>query len=460
MGRRVSFSLCPEPQRMSLLQESRLTMRLAMPLVIGQLSQMLLGVADTVMIGRLGVTDLAALTFCSALFHVPFVFGMGLLTGVSVLTSNARGADEPAAARASCRGGLHLALLLGAVLFGAGWLVSMRLDVFGQPPEVAARGTVYFQLIMASLVPGLASIALKNHADALNRPWPPFWIFLGGVLLNIVLNQALIFGSWGFPALGIDGAGWATLIARVAILAAVCVWLVRAGGLREWVPYRWWRLTARADLMRFLSIGVPASLQMLCEVAAFSAAGLIMGRFGPVAMAAHQIALTCAATAFMIPLGLSMALSVRIGEAHGAGERERLRVITLSGWALALAYALAGGAVFLAGGRWLSEWFIGDPEVIALSASLLVIVGIFQCFDSLQVCSSAMLRGLHDARMPALMGFVAYWLVGLPVAWGFAFWLGWEAAGVWCGLAAGLFVACLTLGRRLWKRSGCGKFRA
>lgn len=439
---------------MHLFHESRLTLRLALPLMIGQLSQMLMGVVDSVMVGHLGVTDLAALTFANSLFHVPFVFGIGLLTGISVFTSNSRGANDAPGARGSCRHGLYLATALGLVLFGISWVVSMNLDFFGQPAAVAARTTVFFQIIMASVIPALASIALKNHADALNRPWPPFWIFLGGVGLNVGLNWVMIYGNFGCPALGFEGAAWATLISRSAILLAMIWWLVRAKDLREWVPHRWFRTPDFGDLRRLLSVGLPASIQMIFEVSAFSLAGLIMGRFGPDAMAAHQIAITLAATAFMIPLGLSMALTVRIGEAHGAGEMTRLRPIAISGWLLSGGWSLVAAACFLIFGKFLAALFIDAPPVIALAASLLVIVGVFQLVDSLQVVSSAMLRGLHDARVPAVMGFASYWLVGLPVGAGLAFGLGLGATGVWWGLAAGLFVACVTLSPRLWRSTG------
>jgi len=438
---------------MNLLHESRMTLRLALPLMIGQLSQMLLGVADTVMIGALGVKEMAVLTFANALFHVPFVFGIGLLTAVSVFSSNSRGAGDAEGGRASCRHGLYVATALGLVLFAGAWLISLRLDLFGQPPDVAARTTGYFRIVMASVVPALASIALKNHADALNRPWPPFWIFVAGVGLNIVLNWILIYGNLGAPALGLEGAGWATLMARTAVLVAMWVWLMNARGLRDWVPYRWLRRPDFGAIRRLLAIGWPASLQMLTEVAAFSSAGLIMGRFGPTSMAAHQIAITCAATAFMIPLGLSMALTVRIGEAWGANQPERLRPIAISGWLLGTVFSMLAAALFLIFGEELAGLFIDAPEVIQLTAALLVIVGVFQIFDSLQVASVSMLRGLHDARVPALMGFVSYWLVGLPVAAFLALKLELGAVGVWWGLAAGLVVACFTLGPRLWRRT-------
>jgi MATE family multidrug resistance protein len=438
---------------MNLFHESRLTLRLALPLMIGQLSQMLLGVADTLMIGRLGVTELAALTFANSLFHVPFVFGIGVLTAVSVVTSNSRGADDASGARGSCRHGVYLGLLLGLALFAASWIISTRLDSFGQPPDVSARTTAYFRILMASMVPALVSIALKNHADALNRPWPPFWIFLGGVLLNILLNWVMIYGKLGCPELGFEGAAWATLIARCAMLIAVAVWLLRAKDLQRWMPRRWFRAPDFQDIKRLLGIGTPASVQMLCEVSAFSVAGLLMGRFGPDSMAAHQIAITLAGTAFMIPLGLSMALTVRIGEANGANEIDRLRPIAISGWLLVAAYAILAASSFLVLGNWIAALFTSDTEVIRLSASLLVIVGMFQLFDGLQVASSSMLRGLQDARVPALIGFMSYWIVGLPVSAGLAFGLDWKANGVWWGLAAGLFAACVTLGPRLWKHT-------
>jgi multidrug resistance protein, MATE family len=436
---------------MSLLHESRITLRLAVPLMIGQLSQMLMGVVDTLMVGRLGVSDLAALTFANSLFHIPFVFGIGLLSGISVFTSNSRGANDAAAARGSSRHGLYLATALGFALCGLSWLVSLHLDFFRQPTEITLRAQGFFRIIMASVVPALVSIALKNHADALNRPWPPFWIFLGGVMLNVVLNWVMIYGNLGCPALGFEGAAWGTLISRVAIVVAMFFWLLKAKDLRDWVPYQWFRTPHLPDLWHLLSIGLPASFQMVCEVSAFSLAGLIMGLFGATAMAAHQIAISMAATAFMIPLGLSMALTVRVGEAKGAGEMQRLRPIAISGWILAAGYSIVAAGTFLFLGKWTASRFIDAPEVISLAGSLLVIVGVFQLFDSLQVASAAMLRGLQDARVPAVMGFAAYWLVGLPVGAGMAFSLHLGALGVWWGLAAGLLVASITLGPRLWK---------
>lgn len=436
---------------MSLARETKQTLRLAFPLVIGQLSQMLLGVVDTIMIGRLGVTGMAVLTFANSLFYVPFVFGIGILSAVSVFTARASGAADHAAGRGSCRNGMYVAVCLGVFLWAAVSLLSMNLGIFRQPADVAAQTEPYLRIIMASLVPGLMSIALKNHADALDRPWPPFWIFLGGVVLNILLNWLLIFGKAGLPALGLNGAAWATLISRFAILGGMLVWLHRGGDMRIWTPYRWLRIAEYGAIRRFLAIGFPAGAQMIFEVAAFSGAGLMMGRFGKTAMAAHQIALMCAATAFMIPLGLAMALSVRIGAAAGAGESQRLREIVVSGWGIGGAYALVSAILFALGGEWLASIFIEEAPVIRMAARIMVVVGIFQLFDSLQAGSVSMLRGLHDARVPALIGFIAYWLIGIPLAAVLPDITGLGAVAVWIGLAAGLLAACLMLVPRLWK---------
>lgn len=434
---------------MNLIYESKRTLRLALPLIIGQLSQMLLGVADTVMVGKLGVTELATLTFVNSIFWLPFVFGIGVLTCISVQSSHARGAADPQLARASCRNGLYIALALAVAFVVMGLILLPYLGIMGQPADVVQLARPFLLILMCSLIPGLASMALKNHSDALDRPWPAFWIFLAGVLLNVLLNWIMIYGKFGCPELGMNGAAWATLISRFAILIAMLCWFAKDRNLQDWVPTRWWRKPRREDLIAHAKIGAPTSFQMLCEVAAFSAAGFMMGHFGEISMAAHQVAITCAGTAFMVPLGLSMALTVRTGEVAGAKQFLRLRSVVYSGWILAGGFGLANAAAFFFFGPYLAAQFTSDVNVIQLSASLFIIVGVFQLFDGLQVASSSMLRGMHDTRVPAVMGFVAYWLVGLPVAVALSWFGSMASRGVWWGLAVGLFVACITLAPRL-----------
>jgi MATE family multidrug resistance protein len=435
---------------MEFAKEIKTILRLALPLMIGQLSQMLLAVADTIMVGALGVTELAALTFVNSLFWVPLVFGIGFLTSVSVRSSNALGARDPQAARQSCRYGLLVSLALGIVLFLLSFLLlALMLPYFGQAENINKLTSPYFLVIMASGIPCLASLALKNHADALNRPWPPFWIFLGGVVLNVLLNALLIHGFWVLPPLGMMGAAWATLISRMAILMVMLLWLTNDAALKDWVPRRWLKMIRRKDLTNHGKIGIPASLQMLCEVVAFSSAGIMMGWLGEVPLAAHQVAITCAGVAFMVPLGLSMALTVRVGECFGARDFTAMRNVIYCGWALAVTLGLLNAIVFYTMGNKIADCFTSNQEVVKLTARLFGIVGVFQIVDGLQVASASMLRGMHDTKISALLGFFAYWVCGIPLAYFMGKAENFGAQGIWWSLAGGLLVACIGLGIRL-----------
>lgn len=437
-------------RRMSQLFETRQTLRLAFPLVIGQLSQMLMGVVDTLMLGHLGVQVLAALTFANSLFYILFVGGIGLLTSVSIFSSNARGSGDATRARQHCRCGLWMALWIGLIVLLIATILSQNLALLHQPAAVLALTPSYFLIICASAIPGLMALALKNHADALNRPWPPFWIFLSGVALNVGLNALWIDGNWGMPRMGMNGAAWATFVARCATLLCMWLWLKKSRRLQDWVPRRWFLHPSWREIRSHLAVSVPASLHMLCEVAAFSMTGLFMGAFDVTAMAAHQVAITCASMAFMMPLGLSMALTVRMSEYLGASHHTKLRALILSGWWLSGGITAVGAIVFLTLGHQLAQCFVHDPAVIELTAKILVVAGVFQLVDGWQVASSALLRGMHDTRYAAVTGFIAYWVIGLPVAWLLGIPARMGPAGIWWGLALGLLVASLVLARRVW----------
>jgi MATE family multidrug resistance protein len=192
------------------------------------------------------------------------------------------------------------------------------LHLFGQEPEVAAAADRYFLICAVSMIPAIGSMAVKNHADAMNHPWPAFWILLGGVLLNIFLNWVLIWGKFGAPTLGLEGAAIATLFARCAILAVMIWWSRGSRTIGEWVPRHWFKRPHGPSIRSLVKVGLPASLQLLAEVSAFVVATIIIGTISKEALASHQVAITCAATVFMVPLGISMALTVRVGEAWGA----------------------------------------------------------------------------------------------------------------------------------------------
>ncbi len=431
------------------------TMALAAPLIVGQLSQMLMGVVDTVMIGRVGVTELAASAFVNNLLFLPLIFGIGLLTSVSIRVSRARGAGDEASARAALRGGLQIAVALGVATLALALAVVPHLGRFGQETAVAEASPRYFLWVAASMIPALLAVALKNHADALQRPWPVLWITLGGVALNVVLNWLLIYGNLGFPRLELEGAGVATLLARAAAVAGLVWWCLGARSVRVWVPRRWFRRPDWGDLRGMVRLGLPPGVQLVAEVGIFVFATLLIGTLGERALAAHQIAISCAGMIFMVPLGLSMALTVRMGAAAGGGGgRERQRAVVKSGWLLAGFYTLGSFVLILLGRHMIAGWFLDDAETVALAAALLLVSAAFQAGDALQITSIGALRGLEDVRFPAAMALLAYWGVALPVGWVLTIPAGFGVFGMWWGITLGLTLAGGVLSRRLWVMSG------
>jgi MATE family multidrug resistance protein len=430
------------------LKEARATLALALPIVVGQVSQMLMGVVDSVMIGHIGTVPLAASAFASGVFTVFFLVGIGLLLPVAVLASREHGAGNDAAGAVWLKHGVLLALIASAAEMLAMAGLSRWFQHLGQPPEVIAAVNPFYTLIAVSLVPALVFQVFRQFAEALGRPWMPMLIMLGGVALNIVLNWVLINGHLGAPALGLEGAGWATLVSRVTVLVVIYAWLRRAAVFRPAWPAAWWGGLSGARFREMLHIGVPAAVMLLFETGAFMTAALMMGRLGATALAAHQIALSCAAFMFMFPLGLSMAVSMRIGKAVGEGRTQALRSIGFGTLAMACMIMSVSAVVFSLAGPWLAHGFVDDPVVVALAAKLLVVAAIFQLFDGGQVVGSGALRGLADVKVPAGITFVSYWLLAIPAAYLLGLHTALGAVGVWIGLATGLAVAAVSLGVR------------
>lgn len=431
----------------SLLREGKKTAVLAVPLIIGQVSHMLLMIADTIMVGKVGITELAALTFANAFFSVPFVFGIGLITSISVLTSTASGADDDTKVRSVCRNGFYLALGAGIILALVGLACIPFLSVFGQPPAVTAITPPYLSLILISLIPGLGSIALKNHSDSLGQTWTGFYIFLVGVLLNIILNQLFIF-ELGY---GLVGAGWATLISRCFMVIAMIIWFRRSKSLSSFTPNRWIAKPDRTTFRNLFALGIPASFHLLSEVGAFSCAGFLVGHFGKIPLAAHQIALTTAGTLFMIPLGIAIALTMRMGNAAGAQEAGRYPAIIYSGWLLSLILIFFSSSLCGFFGKEIAQLYVSEKEVILLASQFLIVVAIFQLFDGIQVISGGILRGLEDVTLPAWVAFISYIVIGLPVGFILARHTELGSTGIWWGLAIGLAIAAVVLSLRVLK---------
>jgi len=420
-------------------------------------SQVLIGVVDSVMIGSVGAAPLAASAFTSGVFTLFMIVGMGLLLPVSVLVARARPGDGGAAAWLR-----HGVLLGGGVsLMGTAGLLALIpfFPRFGQPAEVLAELQPFYVLVSLSLAPTLLHYVLRQYAEARGEPWLPMVISLAGIPLNAALNWLLIFGKLGFPALGLTGAGLATLIARCAMLMALALLLRHRHGREPDMPRgarAWLMRPEKARVREFLRLGLPSAGQLLCEVCAFSGAAIMMGWLGTTSLAAHQVALSTCTITFMFPLGLASAASIRISSALPEGDRAHLRRIGLNAVILAWCAMGASATCFILAGRQISALYIDDPEVIALATRLLVVAGLFQLFDGTQVVCAGALRGLSDVKIPTLVTGVAYWVLAMPISYLVGvLWLGPE--GIWAGLAAGLAFAALTLGWRLLSHTAPGK---
>ena len=431
------------------IHELRPTLDLALPIMLGQVSQMLMGITDSMMIGRVGTVELAASSFTGAVFGVIFIGCIGLLQPGSVLVARAQGAGRPEEAGIWLRHARWLAWTSGlvlAALMAAGLLTAKH---FGQPAEVVTAMGSFYLLISASLVPAMLFQADRQFSEALGRPWEPLLIMLGGALLNVALNWVFIFGHLGLPELGLAGAGVATLLARWSVVVVLRWRLRRIKAFKQAIDAARDARVTRSRAKEMLALGIPMGAALFFEGGAFSAAAVMAGWLGTVSLAAHQIAISCAALTFMVPLGLSIALGMRTGEAVGAGRLDRVRPLAAGAAILACATAACSTLAFVLAGDRVAAAFTPDPAVVGLAARVLVVAAVFQIFDGLQVVFAGALRGLTDVRVPLAASFVAYWLLALPAGWWFGVRGGAGLPGIWGALAAGLACAAALLGWRL-----------
>ncbi|MDQ8197509.1 MATE family efflux transporter [Pelagicoccus enzymogenes] len=425
------------------------TLWLAGPIVLGNLGQILIGVVDTLMIGQIGVAPLGAAAFVNNIFVIPLVALMGVLASVTVLVAQSKGAGNKRQVGRHMRHGLALTVLL---CLGAIALLAVNagfLDRFGQEPVVVEAARGYYWLIVLSLLPALFYHCLKSVWEGLGWSQAPMVVLLCGIGLNVLLNWLLIFGAWGFPELGLMGAGWATLIARCVVAAVMFGLTLRAKRFDGLLPRRWLSGYEWSEFRSMLKLGLPMGAQHLFEVGAFAGAGIMVGWLGKEALAAHQIAMSCAAMSFMIPLGVSIACGIRVGAAWGAGDLPGMKLTYSTTLGFTLLQTIVSALTFLLGGEWLAGQFVDNDAVIAAAASIFVVVGLFQIFDGAQVACLGALRGMSDVTVPMWITFGTYWVAALPAGYLFGFTFGWGAVGVWSGLALGLFLAAVLLWGRL-----------
>jgi MATE family multidrug resistance protein len=435
----------------SLLPELRKTIRLSLPIVIGQAGHGLLFVLDTVMAGRLGETSLAAAAFVGNIIVIPFVFGLGLASAVSVLTAQGRGAGRPEDGAAALRHGLLIAgafgVLVGAVIHVAA--VSGAPNLLHPEPEVAAKAVDFAILLGWSTLPALLFQGLKNHREAVAEPWVALLWLVVGLVFNAAFNWVFMFGRFGAPEMGLAGAGLGTLLARCVSLAGLA--LHPGGGSPRWrdgAQLAWFK--------RSLALGFPSAIQWALEVGVFAGAAVIMGWFGTQQQAAHQVAVSLASLAFMIPAGISQATSIRVGEAFGARNLVAMRRIAAGALLFAVAFMgiYAAGVVVLR--REIPMLYLdvknSAPATALFATQFILVAAAFALCDGLQVVASGALRGVSDVKFASLSSFICYWVVSVPAALGLAYWARLEGMGIWVGLAGGIFAAAVVLNARLWWR--------
>lgn len=443
----MRFPRSPIPRRRGQFGE---LLELAVPIVLVQVGMMAMGVVDSIMVGHVSPAALAGVALGNVYWFSIAIFGQGVLLALDPVVSQAVGArDEPAISRALRRGlllAVALTLPVSVLLLPTGPV----LGALGQPADVTPVAAGYVLREIPGVYPFFAFVVFRQTLQALGRLRPVLWAILAANLTNVALNWVLIFGRLGAPAMGANGSAWSTTVSRWLMLGLIVAlgWRalghrLRAGGPRD--------ATLR-PLLQMLAIGAPIGVHMQLEFGVFGVVGLLMGRVGTTAVAAHQVALNLASLTFMVPLGVSAAATVLVGRAVGRHDPSAARQAAAAATVVGVGFMALSAIGYLAAPGFLARLYSTDPGVVALAATLIPIAGVFQVFDGLQVVSSGVLRGLADTRYPMVVGLVGFWVVGLPAGLWLAFGRGLGAAGLWWGLVAGLTAVALLLAARVRRR--------
>lgn len=421
-------------------QEFRPTLRLALPLVFAEIGWMSMGIVDTIMVGRLpnSAVSIGATGLGQSLYHCVAIFGAGLLLGLDTFVSHAHGRDDIGDARHSLANGVFLALALTPILMLLVSFWPALMQRFGVSPELVEPMRPFLRALNWGTLPLLCYFALRRYLQAVDVVHPIMFALISANVVNLVGDWMLIYGHLGFRAMGIAGSGWSTCWARIYMALVMLVTLAYVEA-RRGSPI--WMREVRVDLNRaweLLKLGTPAATQILLEIGAFSAATALCAKLGPVPLSGHEIALNCAAFTFMVPLGISSAAAVRVGQQLGRGAPLKAH---LAGWSAILlggGFMTSMGIVFICFAKPIARIFTPNARVVQVGARLLLVAAAFQLFDGLQTVTTGALRGSGDTRTPMLANLVAYWFIGLPVGYLLCFRLGWGALGVWIGLCLGL----------------------
>jgi MATE family multidrug resistance protein len=438
--------------------EARATLALAWPIALTNLSQMALLVTDTVMLGHYSAQALAASTLGANLYWLtmPLVFGLTMAAAPMLAQARGRKLHHVRDMRRTVRQASWAVAAASLPTWAVLWHAGRALDAMGQDPALVGDAETYLRSIMWGLVPFGWFMVLRAHLAALEQPKPAMLIAAAAILFNALFDWLLIFGHWGFPELGIAGAGWASTASNVLMFAGLGLWMRLDRRLRRFhLAGRFWR----ADwprLRELFRIGLPISAMWAFETGVFSVAALLMGYFGSASLAAHAITIQAAAVTFMVPMGISQAATARVGLAEGAGDHDGVRRAGWTAIALAAAFMVAMAALLLSVPATIAGLFLdaadpGAEAVLRIAPGLLMLAGVFQVFDGTQAAAAGALRGLKDTQWPMWIAALGYWGIGIPVGAVLGFALGWQAPGLWCGLVLGLAVVAVLLIAR-WAR--------
>jgi MATE family multidrug resistance protein len=451
----------PERDDGAWFSHGRATVVLAVPLIGTQLAQMALNVTDTVMVGWLGATELAAAVLGTQIFFIVYIFGSGFAVAVMPVAAAAEGRGDARQVRRSVRMSLWVVGLYSLVAMPFLWHTEALLLLLDQDPRVAALAGAYVRVAQWSMLPALILAALRSYLAVVDRAYVALAVIVIGGLANGALNYALIFGHFGMPALGIVGSAVATLVTQIVMALLVVLYSGVARSLRRHDLFaRFWR-PDWPDFRDILRLGWPISATIIAEVGLFSAASIMMGWLGAVTLAAHGIALQITSIAFMLPLGLASAATVRVGLHHGRGDRAGVGRAGFMAMMIAIAIAVCSAFLFWTMpdrliGLYLDQHNPNAAAVLATARPFLFVAACFQIVDSLQAIGSGMLRGLKDTRVPMMIALVSYWVIGMPAAYLLGFPAGFGGVGIWWGLALGLAAAAILMNRRFVRRERLG----
>lgn len=434
--------------------EASKTIRLALPIIIGELAQMSLHLIDAAMVGAISYKQLAAAALVLNTLNIPFVFGIGITISVSQMVSMAHGRRDGQLVSHYFFNGFCLcavsAILISLLLvFGRNILYHL-----GQDPEVVVLALPFMKLMGLSIIPMLLFMTLKQFTDGLEFTRTAMMLSLVGLPINIFLNWVLIYGNLGFPRLELLGAGWATLITRTLIFIVLGLVILKHSTFKRYVMVSksQWKIKTQT-LKELLHIGIPSSLQMGMEAGAFAVSGIVIGTLGAVSQASHQIALSCASFTFMVSMGLAQAGSIRVSNAFGRLDFKMISKIGNSTLITALFYGVFCALAFTVFRFQLPKFFNTNKEVLKLASTLLLFAAVFQISDSTQAIGAGLLRGIKDVKVPTILVAISYWVIGLPVGYILAFHFKMGASGMWLGLITGLTLASVFLIIRFLKMS-------